>query len=158
MQTRWNLPTSNQTPPPRPLYSPGIFRVPATSVSCVGHPDLYPDLCKLCAPVPQIPRVTGTAFSYVRARNFCKLCTPVPQHPEAQEFLEDFRTRTRSFWELCKTPIPLPGVHKPYRTYPSNMSPLLLSSNSSNRRSSINSNQGAYRKTSTNQHIHGIIP
>ena len=78
---------------------------------------------------------------HTRTRNFCELCTPratIPgeypgygysifcTRPELMWFLyaratisellwvlEHFRTRTWHFW---KTPIPVPGIHKPYIT------------------------------------------
>ena len=85
--------------------------------------------------------VPGTSGSFVRrcqndlgyghsmflpARNFWKFCTPVPQRAgvQAQHVYQPGTSvssvclchNTRNNWKFCKTPIPLPGIHKPYKT------------------------------------------
>ena len=74
--------------------------VPGTSVSSVR-------------PVPQY-RGTGTAF-FVPARNFCESVRLCHNTWNFCEFYNTpFHTRVRSFWKFCKTPIPLPGIPKPF--------------------------------------------
>ena len=119
---------SNRTPPPRACIYPGITRtlnfcefcttlipVQRTSASSVRHSYPYPELVWVLYAPCHNTRGTGTTF-LVRTRNFCEFCTPVPQYPELLWVLQHFHTRTRNFCKFCKTPIPLPGNHKPYRT------------------------------------------
>ena len=87
------------------------------------------NICKLYTPMGQYLRnntgvpsweypgcgsgYPGNAFVYVPTRNFWW-------------FLKNFHTRPRKFCESWKTPIPLPGIHKPYRTHPWIFTHLLL--------------------------------
>ena len=86
--------------------------VPGTPVSSVGYSYPYPELLRVLYTPCHNTRGTGAAL-FVHARNFCEFCTRVPQYPELLEVLQPFHTRTRNFWKFCRTPIPLPGIHKP---------------------------------------------
>ena len=91
--------------------------MPGTSVSEKG--------CVLWGTYRTIP-------GYYPYGNFFKFCTPVAPYPGYWYgyallyipgcrygyvyYVYDFCILTRNFYEICKTPIPVPGTHKPYRT------------------------------------------
>ena len=89
--------------------------VPGTSVSSARHSYPYPELLSALYARATNTRGTGTAFLYLPGTCVSSV-RPCHNTRNLWEFYKHIHTRTPNFWKFCKTPIPLPGIHKPYRT------------------------------------------